>query len=185
MELSFNFYNFSQDPPRGNSGQEGVLVQRANQMFQQAYLRGQLSRVWAWLRRRPCRLQSLEQQRSRAADACYSGRQEVPLSAIRGSENRAADFDAHFHPLRYGLRPRWVQVALAVLQGRGLPAIELIRAGDCYYVRDGHHRVSVARACQHGAIEARVTTWLAPPRPQPCRQAGEAQVLPKSKVPCT
>ena len=109
----------------------------------------------------------------------------MPLSAIRGSENRVTDFDAHFHPLRYGLRPRWVQVALAILQGRGLPAIELIRAGDCYYVRDGHHRVSVAQACQHGAIEVRVTTWLAPPRLQPCGQAPDAQAQPTFLARCT
>lgn len=167
MELSFNFYNFSQDPPRGNAAPEQVIFHKANHMFKEAYQRGQISRFWRKLTHRPCRLQSLDQQRCQAGDAFFSGSQEVPLVAIRGSENRAADFDACFYPMRYDLRPRWVQVAMAYLQGRGLPAIELIRVGECYFVRDGHHRVSAALACQHVTIYAHVTTWQIPPGQHP------------------
>jgi hypothetical protein len=40
-----------------------------------------------------------------------------------------------------------------------LPPIKLIQVGDCYYVRDGHHRLSVARALGEQFIEAEVTVW--------------------------
>ena len=39
------------------------------------------------------------------------------------------------------------------------PPVELIQVGDLYFVRDGHHRISVARAMGQEAIEAKVTAW--------------------------
>lgn len=161
MELNFNFSSYSAYPPQGNATPDAVLYAQANRLFWRSYLLVQLRGVWAWIRRRPSRLPSLEEQHPRLTGACFAGSQEVPLSAIRGTENRAGDFDAAFHPLRLDLRQRWVQVALAYLQGRGLPSVELIRLGDACYVRDGHHRVSVARACQHLTIAASLTNWQA------------------------
>ena len=35
-----------------------------------------------------------------------------------------------------------------------LPAISVVQVGDTYYVRDGHHRVSVARLLGEEYIEA-------------------------------
>jgi hypothetical protein len=40
-----------------------------------------------------------------------------------------------------------------------MPPVELIRVGDVYFVRDGHHRVSVARALGQAYIDAEVTVW--------------------------
>lgn len=159
MELNFNFYNFSLDPPKGNALPNAVLYQQANRLFSRAYDRGRLRRLWARLSRRSCRLGSLSAKGGKLVEACYEGRQEVPFSAIRGSENRESDFDDSFHPLRYELRQRWVRVALAWLQGRDLPPVELIHLDGKYYVRDGHHRVSVARHCGRPTILAEVTQW--------------------------
>jgi hypothetical protein len=39
----------------------------------------------------------------------------------------------------------------------GLPPVELLKVGDLYFVRDGNHRVSVARAHGEPTIEAYVT----------------------------
>jgi hypothetical protein len=35
----------------------------------------------------------------------------------------------------------------------------LIQVGEAYFVRDGHHRISVARAFGYKTIEAEITVW--------------------------
>ena len=89
----------------------------------------------------------------------FAGLKSVPLSAIRGSEGRIDDFDAAFRPLHERTRQRWLSIAQAMLRGMELPPIELIQVGEHYYVRDGHHRVSVARAHGQQEIDAVVTIW--------------------------
>ena len=39
------------------------------------------------------------------------------------------------------------------------PALDLIKVGDAYAVRDGHHCISVARALGEDYIDAHVTAW--------------------------
>ena len=56
-------------------------------------------------------------------------------------------------------RSRWLSIAAARLNGQAIPAVELIKAGDTYAVRDGHHRISVARALGEDYIDTRVTAW--------------------------
>ena len=75
------------------------------------------------------------------------GMQEIPLCAIRGTvePSRAAMFDDAFRP-RPAARTRWQRVWVAEQRGQALPPISVARVGDAYAVRDGHHRVSVARA---------------------------------------
>jgi hypothetical protein len=85
----------------------------------------------------------------------------VAIDDIQGSEGRQGDFDDQFHPLPDRTRQRWQSFARAVATGVGLLPVELIQAGQSYYVRDGHHRVSVARAMAEQEIEARVTIWNA------------------------
>jgi hypothetical protein len=72
---------------------------------------------------------------------------EIPLTAIAGTTepNRAAQFDQHFRPTPL-TRSRWERVWLAVQQGVTLPPISVVQIGDAYAIRDGHHRVSVAKA---------------------------------------
>jgi hypothetical protein len=54
---------------------------------------------------------------------------------------------------------RWLSVAAARDQGKGLPPVVLVQVGDVYFVRDGHHRIAVARALGQLDIEAQVTVW--------------------------
>lgn len=93
------------------------------------------------------------------ANRRYAGIRLVSIDAIRGSEGREHDFDAGFHPTQSHNMDRWVSVAVARQLGVTLPPVELVQAGDTYYVRDGHHRISVARHMGQREIEAEVTVW--------------------------
>jgi hypothetical protein len=81
----------------------------------------------------------------------------VEIGKIRGSESRSKDFDGSFHPFSDLMRERWTRIALARLNGLPLPPVELIQVGEEFFVRDGHHRISVARAFGADYIEANVT----------------------------
>jgi hypothetical protein len=75
------------------------------------------------------------------------GVRDIPLTAITGSlePNRATQFDREFRPAP-STRGRWLGVWLAEQRGAVLPPISVAAVGDAYAIRDGHHRVSVARA---------------------------------------
>lgn len=87
----------------------------------------------------------------------YAGQRTIDLSKIVGTENRSDEFDIEFHPIQDHLEDRWVRVWSAVAQGVPLPPVELLEKDGWYYVRDGHHRISVARAMGFEVIEAVVT----------------------------
>jgi len=89
----------------------------------------------------------------------YTGRQRVPINHIRGSQGRVHDFDHDFYPLQDHNRDRWLRVAGARQRGKSLPPVDLIQVGSTYFVQDGHHRISVARALGEQDIEAEVTVW--------------------------
>ena len=93
----------------------------------------------------------------------YAGIQVVPVHSIIGSEGKVTDFDMGFHPIQEGSRERWVGVAMAYISCLPLPPVELIQVGDAYFVRDGHHRISVSRAFGQTSIDAEVITWQAVP----------------------
>ena len=81
-----------------------------------------------------------------------AGIREIPLDAIAGTlePTRAAQFDADFRPVRRAARTRWERIWIAEERGTLLPPISVVPVGTMYAVRDGHHRVSVARA--RGAV---------------------------------
>lgn len=89
----------------------------------------------------------------------HAGVRSVPLEQIRGSEGRSNDFDHRFRPLQNHTKERWVGIAVARSRGRVLPLVALIQVGDVFFVRDGHHRISVAQALGQTAIDAEVTAW--------------------------
>jgi hypothetical protein len=57
-----------------------------------------------------------------------------------------------------------LRVATARLQDVKLPPVEVIRVGSDYFVRDGHHRISVAKAMHEQYIDAVVIEGDAPSR---------------------
>src|SRR3954449_7670318 len=85
------------------------------------------------------------------------GLQVVPLHQVVGTVDRTVDFDRGFRPTSPRLRSRWERIAAARRGGGRLPTISLYKVGDLYFVRDGHHRVSVAKSLGRDDIDAYVT----------------------------
>jgi hypothetical protein len=85
------------------------------------------------------------------------GLQVIELDSIIGSVDRTRDFDRHFRPRTPRVRARWQRIAAAYRRGDALPPIDVYRVGSVHFVRDGHHRVSVARQLDLHTIDAYVT----------------------------
>jgi hypothetical protein len=81
----------------------------------------------------------------------------IPLDKIVGSVGRYRDFTREFLPKGSISPARWQAIDAALNSQAGLPPIEVYQVGDAYFVRDGNHRVSVARANGFKDIEAYVT----------------------------
>ena len=88
----------------------------------------------------------------------YRGSQAVPIKLIVGSEGRYHDFNKYFLPKREHLRQRWQRVDEAHIKDVILPPIQLYEIGGVYFVRDGNHRVSVAKTQNVEFIDADVTS---------------------------
>jgi hypothetical protein len=87
------------------------------------------------------------------------GQQSIELDSILGTVSRGGDsgpFDREFFPRTARVRARWAGIASAMRRGELLPPISVYRIGDIHFVRDGHHRVSVARALGRDWIDAYV-----------------------------
>jgi hypothetical protein len=86
----------------------------------------------------------------------YRGMQEVPVSSIVGSVDRYHDFDRAFLPTQTRTRPRWESVDRAALTDIILPPVQLYKVGEAYFVKDGNHRVSVAKEKGAEYVDAEV-----------------------------
>jgi hypothetical protein len=125
---------------------------------------------------RPNRLKELSQVRQHNNFINYHplGIQSVIIDCIIGSENRADDFDARFLPIKNHNAERWIKIAELMLLHVNLPAVDLIKVNDHYFVRDGHHRISVAKNFGQKHIDANVIELvLAPLEAEP--QAMDAE----------
>ena len=109
----------------------------------------------AALTRRSGRLPVYDETQRRAGG--IPARLEIPVDAITGTvePSRATMFDCAFRPGKLA-RSRWERVWMAEHRGTVLPPISVVRVRDGYAVRDGHHRVSVARARGALTIDAAV-----------------------------
>jgi hypothetical protein len=86
-----------------------------------------------------------------------TGLKVVSLDQIVGSVDRGRDFDRRFRPTSARSRGRWEHIAAAARRGESFPPVDLVKVGQLYFVRDGHHRVSVARALGRTDIDGYVT----------------------------
>jgi len=147
---------------RGHQSSHRTQV-AAQKLFQQTHSQSWLDKIRSRLRGQPQRLLNLAtvQATCQGLGHRHLGKQQVPISQIQGSANegRCRDFDANFRPLKTHNQARWLNLALARQQGAPLPPVALIQVGDIYFVKDGHHRISVARALGQEEIEAVVTLW--------------------------
>lgn len=127
--------------------------------FQSARMRAFWNEVLSLVRGKPAELLSFEDIRARLRlrEESYMGLQDVPLDQIVGSVGRYRDFTTGFLPRTAKMQDRWSRVYAQATGLTGLPPIELYKVGDAYFVRDGNHRVSVARQLNAKTIQAHVT----------------------------
>jgi hypothetical protein len=85
------------------------------------------------------------------------GLQVIPLDSIVGTVDRPRGFDRRFQPTSGSVRSRWERIAAAWRRGEEIPPIDVFRIGELHFVKDGHHRVSVARALGFKDLNAYVT----------------------------
>jgi len=117
-----------------------------------------MSSIWSFLfGRRNC-LASLSdrEEEMKSSSQAYAGARPIEISRIVGSESRSNDFDRRFMPKRQFLLNRWLNVNRAYHAGLQLPAIKVFDLDGSYYVRDGNHRVSVAKYHHVRYIDAEI-----------------------------
>jgi hypothetical protein len=121
-----------------------------------------LSRLAARLRREPDDVNLILPFEEVVEALGYEGEKRlgllsVPLDSIVGTVDRSREFDRSFRPTSGRSRQRWENIALAERSGKAMPPIDVYRVGELHFVKDGHHRVSVARAQGRDTIDAYVT----------------------------
>ncbi|MDP9457502.1 MAG: hypothetical protein CYG60_19660 [Actinobacteria bacterium] len=135
--------------------------EQADKDFTRARRMAFLRRIGAYLRNDPAsnQLLSFEAVRSvlGAIEQHYAGMRVVPVANIVGSVGRHRDFDRAFLPASSSVAGRWKKIDRAMRQAEELPPVSLYKIGDAYFVKDGNHRVSVARRQGIEMIDAEVT----------------------------
>jgi nucleotide-binding universal stress UspA family protein len=131
----------------------------AREDFRWARLKATLKDVIARLRGSSAHLLSYDEirQQLKAVESPVKILREIPLDAIVGSVGRYHDFTKDFLPRTDSDKQRWVAVKAAMMSQRGVPPIEVYQLGEAYFVKDGNHRVSVAKEMDFKTIEAYVT----------------------------
>jgi len=101
-------------------------------------------------------------QKLHLTDQTYRGLQDIPLDRIVGSVGRNREFTRQFLPKNAGLAERWSNVYAQINSMAGVPPIDVFQVDEVYFVRDGNHRVSIARQMKLDRIEAYVTELRTP-----------------------
>jgi hypothetical protein len=130
--------------------------------FQESRRKALLEALLDSIRRQPTDMLAFE-----AVRACLNvhgqvalGQQIVLVDHIIGSEGRYSDFDRRFLPRTEAVETRWRSIERAMDRLIDLPPVDLWKISDVYFVRDGNHRVSVARWMGQRHIDALVTELL-------------------------
>jgi len=134
--------------------------QQAKDDFDRARTRAIISRIQNFMNTDRDKLLSFHVVKEilKPRNEVYRGMQEISINKIVGSEGRYRDFNKYFLPRSEFLRERWERVDLAQIRDIPLPPIQLYEIGGVYFVRDGNHRVSVARSQGQEEIDAEVTS---------------------------
>lgn len=136
----------------------------AREDFQRARQQAVLAAILARLSGRSVDLMSFDDVRRqlRASEVTARGVHDIPIDAIVGTVNRTVDFTRDFLPRQPSDEERWARVHSVSTDPAfvGMPPIEVYKIGEAYFVRDGHHRVSVARRLGQTSIQAYVTEVL-------------------------
>jgi nucleotide-binding universal stress UspA family protein len=127
--------------------------------FKEARRQAVIEEVLARLTGKQTKLLSFEEARKKLKVKDFGPKElrDIPLDAIVGSVGRYSDFTRSFLPRRDSAQERWARVMAATKSFSGVPPIEVYQVGEVYFVKDGNHRVSVARQLGSSHIEAYVT----------------------------
>ena len=136
----------------------------AKEDFDAALRKGFWRSVFSWLRRSDNQLLPFDEFRRHLPMMGQSdiGMRQIPIDRIVGSVGRYRDFDGAFLPRTERSRPRWESIDRAHIQQVPLPPIEVYKIGEIYFVKDGNHRVSVARERGQVYIDANVIEIVVP-----------------------
>lgn len=129
------------------------------QRFENATVRAMMQEMFGRLRGKPTHLRNFDEARESlsAWQEIHRGLQDIPLERIIGSVGRHQDFTRSFLPKSAVSKERWSRVFAEIMGELGLPPVEVYDLGGEYYVRDGHHRISVANELGFKTIQAYVT----------------------------
>lgn len=132
--------------------------------FERARRKAFWRRVLAWLKGESNDLLPFDEVREKLPikGQYYAGLKQVPTDQIVGSFGRYRDFDRAFLPTQSRTRGRWQSIDKAHYEDVILPPVDLYKMGDIYFVRDGNHRVSVARERGQEYVDAFVTEIVVP-----------------------
>ncbi len=129
--------------------------------FYQEFRRSRWARFLGWFTSRNYDLCAFDQY---IKDQHITGRHDVGvqtlhINQITGSVGRTEDFDSAFRPRRPYVHDRWISIKRASEEGVIMPPVTLYKVGESYFVVDGHHRLSVARADRQDYVDAYVTEF--------------------------
>lgn len=127
--------------------------------FDEALKFGRRKAFFLWIERKEALILTLNELTSvvEPENSLSLGIQEIPVKKIVGTEERPNDFAQGFYPIREEMKQRWTRIRSLML-GPGIPeAITVFEYGNAYFVRDGNHRVSVAKTNGIEFISANVT----------------------------
>lgn len=137
-----------------------IASQQSEEDFNKAHTKAFINEIQHLLSPEEASLISLNdvKQMIKATAETYVGMKVIPIEKIVGSEGRYKDFDNRFFPKSSHLRNRWQHVDQAAIDSVILPPIKVYEISGLYFVRDGNHRVSVAKARGTEFIDAEVVS---------------------------
>ncbi|MBN1897427.1 MAG: transcriptional regulator [Spirochaetes bacterium] len=137
---------------------EDLIDKKASQDFDLARFKAFLDKIFSLIKKDKNELLSFEivKQYLMPYNQSYVGVKSIPIKDIIGSEGRYRDFNKNFLPLGSSTRGRWVNIGKAHYKEIELPPIQVYKIGDLYFVKDGNHRVSVAKEKGMKYIDAEI-----------------------------
>jgi hypothetical protein len=135
------------------------ITQAAKMDFSRAYSKGFWRSILNWVRNQNNELLPFDEviKHTPMKGRYDLGYREIETDKVIGSVSRYLDFDRAFLPRQTHTRSRWESIDRAYFQDVILPPIEVYKIGEVYFIKDGNHRVSVARERGQKYMDAYVT----------------------------
>lgn len=148
-----------------------TVEEQANQDFTKAHNKALINEIAHFLSPKEASLISFNDIKSilKPKNEMYLGMKTIPIAQIVGSEGRYKDFDNEFFPKSNFMRDRWKHVDEANIKSIDLPPIKVYELAGLYFVRDGNHRVSVAKLRGTEFIDAEVVSLQSEIKLRPMR----------------